>query len=185
MLFFRIIWLVCCLYNFPLNPWKIYVPRATTKNILTPLIDWMTACPELCCKRSNSTVILRLPHAVHMNSMLVISNIYAVIKPQTPLLPLYFTSKLTLGGDMRGVQPLDGCQLLLWWWWRRCNERGGDLNVRSSLLATSDLFSKGKESGNSLCAWDKRNPRGLIKMSHPQRKHMKLTQRHRSVDDWV
>lgn len=52
---------------------------------------------------------------------------------------------------------------------------GGDLNVGFSLLATSKLFWKGKERGSSLCAWDKRNPRGLVKMSHPQRKHMELT----------
>lgn len=38
-------------------------------------------------------------------------------------------------------------------------------------LATSELFLKQKGRGSSLCAWDKRNPRGLLKMSHPQRKH--------------
>lgn len=62
---------------------------------------------------------------------------------------------------------------------------GEILNVGFSLLATSKLFLKGKERGSSLCAWDKRSPRGLIKMSHPQRKHTELTKRHRSVDDLV
>lgn len=48
-----------------------------------------------------------------------------------------------------------------------------------------NYFRKEKREEAHCVRGTKGTPRGLIKMSHPQRKHTELTQRHRSVDDLV
>lgn len=114
--------------------------------------------------------------SIHMLPICIHCKTSAICMPWSklwpPLLQSYFVSVLTQKGDMRGVQPLaalDGCQLLLRWW-RRCNERGGDSNVRFCLLATSKLFSQGRERGSSVCAWYKRTPQRSYENVSPTKK---------------
>lgn len=52
-----------------------------------------------------------------------------------------------------------------------CNERGGDLNVGFRLLATSKLFSKGKERKLTVCERQKEPQRSYKNVSPTMKTH--------------